>query len=104
VHFNQLLRLRSLAHEEEHPFLALIECEGLFLLDDDRLFINGLEHLIRTHAPILHARLTAATRRDGRSGHHGSGSDDVVISYVLFLQSGRCGVGEHFFKGVRRHN
>jgi hypothetical protein len=46
VHFNQLLRVRRLAQEKEHPFLAPVECYGLSLPDDDRIFLNGFDHLI----------------------------------------------------------
>lgn len=48
MHFDQLLRVRGLAHEEENSFCAPVEGDGLSLLDDDGFFLDGLEHLIRT--------------------------------------------------------
>jgi hypothetical protein len=46
VDLDQLLRVRGQGHEEEHPFSAPVEGEGISLLDDDRLFIDDFEHLI----------------------------------------------------------
>ena len=104
MHFDQLLCMRGPAHEEEYPFCAPVEREGLSLLDDDRLFINGLEHLIRSHAPILHARLTPAYRRDGRSRHYARHFVAFFNSHVLFLRCDRCVGGKHCFVGVHRHD
>jgi hypothetical protein len=46
VDLDQLIRVRGQGHEEEHPFCAPVEREGISLLDDDRLFIDDFEHLI----------------------------------------------------------
>ncbi|MBU6434818.1 MAG: hypothetical protein KJS98_16040, partial [Nitrospirae bacterium] len=73
------------------------------VIDEDRLFLNGREHIIRTLAPILRARFTPALQRDGRSRHFGRRLVNVCISYALFLQCGRYAVGEYFFEGVLRH-
>lgn len=71
MHFDQLCLLRSLAHEKEHSILAPVEYENLSLPDTDRIFLNGIDHLIRTHASIVFARLTPALRRDRRSWYVG---------------------------------
>ena len=67
MHFDQLLRVRCLAHEEENSFCAPVEGDGLSLLDDDGFFLDGLEHLIRTQASIVRARLTPTPVIDGRT-------------------------------------
>jgi hypothetical protein len=46
VDLDQLIRVRGQGHEEEHPFCAPVEREGISLLDDDRLFIDDVEYLI----------------------------------------------------------
>ena len=66
--------------------------------------INGLEHLVRTHAPILHAHLTPASRGGGRDRHHVRRLQDFSISYILPLQRNRYIMEKHCFERVRRQD
>jgi hypothetical protein len=86
MHFDQLLRVRSHAHEKEYPFCAPIDSNGLSLLDDDRIFIDDFEHLIRTYTPILHPFLTPAARRDSPNRQPAGGLVEFFISHLLLPQ------------------
>jgi hypothetical protein len=104
MHFDQLRDMTSMPHDEEHPFRAPVECKGFSLLEENHLFINGLSHFVRTPAPILHARLTPAFRRDRHSCPHGKRLANVMIAYVPLPSCDRSGGGEHFFKDLCRHD
>ena len=81
MHFDQLLRVRGVAHEEEYSFCAQVEGDGLSLLDNDGLFIDGLEQLIRTQMAIVHARITPTFLLDGRTRPRGW---RLVGSYIFY--------------------
>jgi hypothetical protein len=65
MHFDQLLRLRGSVHEEKYPFRAPIEGDGCSLLNDNRLFLCGIEHLIGTEILMVLACLAPASQRNG---------------------------------------
>jgi hypothetical protein len=100
VHLDQLRYMKIPAHDEKHPFRAPVECKRFSLLEEGQLFINGLGHFVRTPAPILHARLTPAFRRDGRSWWYGKRLANVLIASVPLPSCDSCGMGEFFFKGL----
>jgi hypothetical protein len=86
MHFDQLLRVRGHTHEEQYPFCAPIDSNGLSLLDDDRIFLDDFEHLKRTYTPILHPLFTPGPRRDRPSRQPAGGLVEFSISHLLLPQ------------------
>src|SRR6185295_1787575 len=78
--------MKRVPHDEEHPSTTPVECKSFPILEEGHLFINGLDHLVRTAAPIFHARLTPALRRGDRNCHCVKQPADVFVFHMrLFL-------------------
>ena len=100
MHFDELPRVRGLAHEEEYPFCAPVESNGLSLLDDDRFFLNGFEYLVQTQAMRIHACFTPVFREGSR--HHSKPEIGLSTCYPLFPLCIRRERGEGWCKTVCR--